>query len=74
MKLGLGWAGQCGLMELGQSHDPHPCHLSALETNTQMATGATWIKWPHCAGSSRILPTLEATLAVSQFLASLRVA
>lgn len=74
MSLGLGWAGQCGLMELGQPRDPHPCYFSALETSMQLATGATWIKWPHCAGSSRISPTLEATLAVSQFLASLQVA
>uniref|UniRef100_G3QYW6 Secreted protein n=1 Tax=Gorilla gorilla gorilla TaxID=9595 RepID=G3QYW6_GORGO len=47
---------------------------SALETSTQPATGATWTKWPHYAGSSRISPTLEATLTVSPFLASLRVA
>lgn len=38
------------------------------------AIGATWIKWLHYAGSSKILPILEATLASSPFLASLRVA
>ena len=40
----------------------------------QPATGATWIKWLHYAGSSKILPILEETLAVSPFLASLQVA
>uniref|UniRef100_A0A8C8YPZ6 Secreted protein n=1 Tax=Prolemur simus TaxID=1328070 RepID=A0A8C8YPZ6_PROSS len=47
---------------------------SALETSTQLATGATWTKSPLYAGSSRISPTLEATQTVSPFLASLQVA
>uniref|UniRef100_A0A5F9CVV4 Uncharacterized protein n=1 Tax=Oryctolagus cuniculus TaxID=9986 RepID=A0A5F9CVV4_RABIT len=47
---------------------------SALETSTPLETGATWTKWPRYAGSSRISPTLEATLAGSPFSACLRVA
>lgn len=40
----------------------------------QLAIGATWIKWPRYAGSSKILPILEETLAVSPFLGGPQVA
>uniref|UniRef100_A0A8C6GCR2 Uncharacterized protein n=1 Tax=Mus spicilegus TaxID=10103 RepID=A0A8C6GCR2_MUSSI len=46
---------------------------SAQEMTMPEATGDTWTKWLPYTGSSRTLPTLEAILTGSLFLASLQV-